>query len=144
MQPITIQFAVRVGLYLYLILSASWRHYLPGRIKESTTGYTFTPFVRYFTSEWLIIAHGKKGPTAFSVSVRKTLAKWGKGNCKSCKQPQWDSNPWALDCQSRALRLGVHTNDFARFTVAVRVFTHRLRKTIRWLLIVEKSTYSFP
>ena len=38
MQPITIQFAVRVGLFLYV---------------------------------------------AYSVSSEKTLAKWGKGNCKS-------------------------------------------------------------
>ena len=38
---------------------------------ESTTGYTFTPFVRYFTSERLINAHDKKGPTAFSFSSER-------------------------------------------------------------------------
>ena len=38
---------------------------------ESTTGYAFTPFVRSFTSERLIIALGKKGPTAFSVSSER-------------------------------------------------------------------------
>ena len=38
---------------------------------ESMTGYTFTPFMIYFTSERLIIAHGKKGPTAFSVSSER-------------------------------------------------------------------------
>ena len=38
---------------------------------ESTTGYTFTNVVRYFTSEWLIIAPCKKGPTAFIVSSEK-------------------------------------------------------------------------
>ena len=40
-------------------------------ITESTTGYTITPFVSYFTSERLIIARGKEGPTAFSVSSEK-------------------------------------------------------------------------
>ena len=41
---------------------------------ESTTDYTFTPFVRYFTSERLIIAHGKNGPTAV-VSLPKDTGK---------------------------------------------------------------------
>ena len=46
---------------------------------ESTTGYIFTPFVRYFTSERLIIniiAHSKKGPTAL-VSLPKDIGKVG-------------------------------------------------------------------
>ena len=38
---------------------------------ESTTGYTFTPFVRSFTSERLIIAYGKERPPAFSVSFER-------------------------------------------------------------------------
>ena len=49
---------------------------------ESTTGYTFTTFVRYFTSERLIIAHGKKGPTAL-VYLPKDTGKVGYINCKS-------------------------------------------------------------
>ena len=44
---------------------------------DSTTGYTFTPFVRYFNSERLIIAHGKKGPTAVSVSSERHCGKVG-------------------------------------------------------------------
>ena len=59
---------------------------------ESTTGYTFTPFLRCFTSEGLIIAHGKKGPTALCL-FRKTLAKWGKEIAKVSEWPQRDSNP---------------------------------------------------
>ena len=60
---------------------------------ESTTGYTFTPFVRYFTSERLIIAHGKKGPTAL-VSLPKDTGKVGvKEIAKVLKRPKWDSNP---------------------------------------------------
>ena len=53
---------------------------------ESMTGYTFTPFVRYLTSERLIIAHGKKGPTAL-VSLPKSV----KEIAKVYKRPQWDS-----------------------------------------------------
>ena len=60
---------------------------------ESTTGYTFTPFVRYFTSERLIIAHGKKGPTAL-VSLPKDTGKVGvKEIAKVLKRPKWDSIP---------------------------------------------------
>ena len=55
---------------------------------ESMTGYTFTPFVRYLTSERLIIAHGKKGPTAL-VSLPKSV----KEIAKVYKRPQWDSKP---------------------------------------------------
>ena len=61
---------------------------------ESTTGYTFAPFVRSFTSERLIIAHGKKGPTAFSVSSGKKHWQSGvKEIAKVSERPQWDSNP---------------------------------------------------
>ena len=59
---------------------------------ESMTGYTFTPFVRYFTSERLIIAHGKKGPTAFSVSSEKHWQSGVKEIAKVSERPQWDSN----------------------------------------------------
>ena len=38
---------------------------------DSATGYTFTSFMSYFASERLIIAYGKKGPTAFSVSSER-------------------------------------------------------------------------
>ena len=45
---------------------------------ESTTGYTFTPFVRYFTSERLLIAHDKKeGTNGFLVSIPKDTGKVG-------------------------------------------------------------------
>ena len=70
---------------------------------ESMTSYTFTPFVRYFTSERLIIAHGKKGPTAFSVSSERHWQSGIKEISKVSKRPQGDSHPWALDCKSRAL-----------------------------------------
>ena len=60
---------------------------------DSTTGYTFTPFVRYFTSERLIIAHGKKRPTVL-VSLPKDTGKVDeKEIAKVLKRPQWDSNP---------------------------------------------------
>ena len=58
MQPITIKFAVRVGLYLYVILSASCTVDIIDQVELWTplyTGYIFTPFVKYFTSERLII-----------------------------------------------------------------------------------------
>ena len=58
MQPITIKFAVRVGLYLYIILSASCTVDIIDQVELWTplyTGYIFTPFVKYFTSERLII-----------------------------------------------------------------------------------------
>ena len=59
---------------------------------ESTAGYTFAPFVRYFTSERLKIAHGKKEPTAFSVSSEKHWQSGVKENAKVSERPQWDSN----------------------------------------------------
>ena len=58
MQPITIKFAVGVGLYLYIILSASCTVDIIDQVELWTplyTGYIFTPFVKYFTSERLII-----------------------------------------------------------------------------------------
>ena len=51
---------------------------------ESTTGYTFAPFVRYFTSERLIMAHGKKEPAAFSVTFERH---WQSGKSKLQKFP---------------------------------------------------------
>ena len=59
---------------------------------ESTTGYTLTPFVRSFTSERLIIAHSKKGPTAFSVSSERPWQSGVKEIAKVSKRLQWDSN----------------------------------------------------
>ena len=53
MQPITIKFAVRVGLYLYIILSASCTVDIIDQVELWTplyTGYMFTPFVNFFTS----------------------------------------------------------------------------------------------
>ena len=69
------------------------------------TGYTFrpTPFVRYVTSERLKMAHGKKGPTAYSVSSERHWQSGIKEIAKVSKRPYWYSNPRALDCQSRAL-----------------------------------------
>ena len=55
---------------------------------ESTTGYTFAHFVRSFTSERLIIAHGKKGPTAFSVSAEKHWQSGVKEIAKVFERPQ--------------------------------------------------------
>ena len=49
--------------------------------------------VRYFTSERLIIAHDKTGPTAFSVSSERHWQSWVKEIAKVSKRPQWDSNP---------------------------------------------------
>ena len=60
---------------------------------ESTTGYTSTQFVRYFTSERLIIAHDKKGPTAFSVTSEKHWQCGVKEIAKYSKRPQCNSNP---------------------------------------------------
>ena len=60
---------------------------------ESTTGDTFAPFVRCFTSERFIIAHGKKGPTAFSVSSGKHWQSGVKEIAKVSERPQRDSNP---------------------------------------------------
>ena len=48
-QPIIAQKGT-LYLKLHYFLSASCRHYWPGTIVESTTGYTFTPCVGYFTS----------------------------------------------------------------------------------------------
>ena len=40
---------VMIGTFTFtLFLSASIRHYRPGRITESTTGYTFTPFEIFY------------------------------------------------------------------------------------------------
>ena len=110
MQPITIQFAVRVGLYLYfyIILSASCRHYWSGRIMDYMTQVTHLPSVSYFTSEWLIIAHGKKGPTTLSVSSERNWQKGVKEIAKVSKQLQRDSNRWTLDCQLRTLTAELH------------------------------------
>ena len=50
-------FAVRVGLYLYIIFYQR-RVYIIDQVELWTplyTGYIFTPFVKYFTSERLII-----------------------------------------------------------------------------------------
>ena len=55
---------------------------------EYTTGYTFTPFVTYFTSERLIIAQGKKGPTAFSVSSERHWQSGVNEIAKVSKRPQ--------------------------------------------------------
>ena len=59
---------------------------------ESTTGYTFTPYVRSFTSERLIIAvYMAKW---LLVSLPKDTGKVGvKQIAKVSKWPQWDSNP---------------------------------------------------
>ena len=56
----TSQFAVRVVLYLYIILSASCTVDIIDQVELWTplyTGYIFTPFVKYFTSERLIIGY---------------------------------------------------------------------------------------
>ena len=58
---------------------------------ESTAGYTFTPSVGYFTSERLIIAHGKKGPTAFSVSSERHWQSGVKEIANVSNRPQWDA-----------------------------------------------------
>ena len=90
---------------------------------DSTTGYTFAPFVRYFTSERLIIAHGKNGPTAlvyppkdtgkvgvneiaiflkrpsiFNSRTQKGICRTGRGQVhfrymRLTVRLQWDSNP---------------------------------------------------
>ena len=60
---------------------------------ESTTGDTFAPFVRCLTSKRLIIAHGKKGPTAYSVSSEKHWQSRVKEIAKVSERPQRDSNP---------------------------------------------------
>ena len=57
MQPITIQFAVRVGLFLYIIF-ISFVLDIIDQVELWTplyTCYIFTLFVKYFTSERLII-----------------------------------------------------------------------------------------
>ena len=51
------------------------------RISESTTGYTFTPCVGYFTSPG--IDTRQKGPLAFSVSSERYRQMWGEWNCLS-------------------------------------------------------------
>ena len=104
MQPITIQFAVGVGLYLYLIFYHRRVDIIDQvQVQLWTPGYTFTPFVRYFTLEQLIIAHCKNGPTAFSVSSETHWQSGVKEIAKVSKWPQWDSNPLPHACQSRAL-----------------------------------------
>ena len=60
---------------------------------EPATGYTFTPFVRYVTSEGLIIAHRKKGPTAYIVSSERHWQSGVKEIVKVSKRHQGDSNP---------------------------------------------------
>ena len=72
-------------------------------LRSPRPGYKFTPFVRCFTSEQLIIAHGKKGPTAFSVASEKHWQSGVKEIAKVSERLQRDSNLWALDCQSRTL-----------------------------------------
>ena len=77
----TSQFAVVVGLYLYIILSASCTVDIIDQVELWTplyTGYIFTPFVKYFTSERLIIGYMFKlkvnWPTFLQAfSVRFTL-----------------------------------------------------------------------
>ena len=59
---------------------------------ESSTGYISTPFVGYFTSERLIMAHGKKVPTAFNVSPERHWHSWVKEIAKVSKRHQWDSD----------------------------------------------------
>ena len=54
---------------------------------EFTTGYTFTPFVRYFTSERLIFAHGKKGATVFSASSERHRQSGVKEIAKVSERP---------------------------------------------------------
>ena len=69
---------------------------------ESTTGYTFTLCERSLTSPG--IGTRLKGPTAFSVSTEKTLAKSGKQNsCQSSEAAPVGSNQsfgnWARACE---------------------------------------------
>ena len=51
------------------------------RISDSTTDYTFTPCVGYFTSPG--IDTRQKGPPAFGVSSEKHRQMWGERNCLS-------------------------------------------------------------
>ena len=60
---------------------------------ESMTGYTFTPFMRYSTSERLLIAHGKKGPTSLSVCSERHWQNGVKEIENVYIRLQRDSNP---------------------------------------------------
>ena len=49
---------------------------------ESTTGYTFTPYVGYLISPGIDTGRSDRDQL-MAFSIRKALAKWGKGNCQS-------------------------------------------------------------
>ena len=69
------------------------------RISESTTGYTFTPCVGFFTSPG--IDTRQKGPPAFSLSYERHMQMWGERNCLSfetgaggIEPPSWRLTLW--------------------------------------------------
>ena len=67
------------------------------------------------------IAHGKKGRTAF-VYLPKDTGKVGvKEIANVLKRPHWDSNPLALDCQSRALTLSHWTIRISRENNVIQI-----------------------